>query len=300
MACFICQNPNHEAKQTADGAFECVFCGTYEIDGLRLGAVLGNPANADSRLRMGLAAHTRQANTQGQIPIYTLDNYAALGRQHLHTSIQQKFHLMLSALANRTRHPGALVKFDSHKDFPLLDAAASDEADYFLDALCQRGEVEEFEGDLYRITPQGWARLEPLGMAGVPGTCFVAMSFQSDLNGAYDAGIYPAVADDCGFEIIRVDRVEHVENINDKIMADLRRAQFVVADFTRHPNGVYFEAGFALGLGRLVIWTCHKDDFKEAVHFDTRPYNHILWSDPAELRDRLAARIRGLLLTPKP
>ena len=52
--------------------------------------------------------------------------------------------------------------------------------------------------------------------------------------------------------------MEHVENINDKMLADIRRAQFVVADFTHHPNGVYFEAGFALGLAKLVIWTAGK------------------------------------------
>jgi nucleoside 2-deoxyribosyltransferase len=125
------------------------------------------------------------------------------------------------------------------------------------------------------------------------------MSFKEELNPAFDDGIRPAVADDCGFDIVRVDRVEHVENINDKIMADLRRAQFVVADFTRHPAGVYFEAGFALGLGRLVIWTCHRDDFHEKVHFDTRPYNHILWTEPAELRERLGTQIKALMPNPR-
>jgi hypothetical protein len=57
----------------------------------------------------------------------------------------------------------------------------------------------------------------------------------------------PAVEQDCGIDVIRVDREEHVENINDKIIVDLTRSQFVVADFTHHPNGVYFEAGYALG-----------------------------------------------------
>jgi nucleoside 2-deoxyribosyltransferase len=69
--------------------------------------------------------------------------------------------------------------------------------------------------------------------------------------------ILPAVATDCGFDVIRLDRVEHSENINDRILTDIRRAQFIVADFTFHPPGVYFEAGFALGLGKLVIWKPH-------------------------------------------
>ena len=32
-------------------------------------------------------------------------------------------------------------------------------------------------------------------------------------------------------------------------MAEIRRSRFVVADYTGQVNGVYFEAGFALGLG---------------------------------------------------
>jgi nucleoside 2-deoxyribosyltransferase len=63
-----------------------------------------------------------------------------------------------------------------------------------------------------------------------------------------------------------------------------------VADFTGHRGGVYYEAGFALGLGRPVIWTCHKDHLTQA-HFDTRQYNHIEWSDSRELRERLRNRI---------
>ena len=63
-------------------------------------------------------------------------------------------------------------------------------------------------------------------------------------------------------------------------MADIRKAEVIVADFTHHKGGVYFEAGFGLGLDRTVVFTCREDDFRSGagVHFDTRPYNHILWS----------------------
>lgn len=66
MACFICQNPNRAATTAADVAIQCEFCGTYQIEDFRLAPVLGNPANADLRLRNGLAAHTRQANMQNE------------------------------------------------------------------------------------------------------------------------------------------------------------------------------------------------------------------------------------------
>ncbi len=35
--------------------------------------------------------------------------------------------------------------------------------------------------------------------------------------------------------------------------------RFMIADFTGHRGGVYFEAGFAHGLGIPVIWTCRED-----------------------------------------
>jgi hypothetical protein len=41
-----------------------------------------------------------------------------------------------------------------------------------------------------------------------------------------------------------------------KIMSEIRRARFVLADHTGQVNSAYFEAGFALGFGLTVIPTC--------------------------------------------
>ena len=120
------------------------------------------------------------------------------------------------------------------------------------------------------------------------------MSFDPSLESAYDDGIYPAIKIDCDMDPIRIDYVDHNEKICDKIIAEIRTCQFLVADFTLQKPGVYFEAGFALGLGRPVIWTCQDSDFAN-VHFDTRQYNHIIWANPAELRRRLADRIRATI-----
>ena len=59
-------------------------------------------------------------------------------------------------------------------------------------------------------------------------------------------------------------------------------------------NGVYFEAGFAQGLGLKVIWTCHEDHVKD-LHFDTRQENHITWENPEDLREKLKNRIRAVI-----
>ena len=82
--------------------------------------------------------------------------------------------------------------------------------------------------------------------------------------------------------LVRIDRVEHNNKIDDEIIAALRRSRLVLADFTcpddgkLHRGGVYYEAGFAHGLNKNVIFLV-REDCVEHLHFDTRQYNHIVW-----------------------
>jgi nucleoside 2-deoxyribosyltransferase len=62
---------------------------------------------------------------------------------------------------------------------------------------------------------------------------------------------------------------EHINKIGDEIISQIRRSKFLIADFTGHRGGVYFEAGLAMGLGLPVFWTCRRDDL-DKLHFDIR------------------------------
>jgi nucleoside 2-deoxyribosyltransferase len=84
------------------------------------------------------------------------------------------------------------------------------------------------------------------------------------------------------------------EDICDRMLAEIRKAHIVVADFTEHKHGVYFEAGFARALGREVFWTC-RDDHMAATHFDTDHYQHVVWSTPADLRAKLSEKIMAVV-----
>ena len=98
--------------------------------------------------------------------------------------------------------------------------------------------------------------------------------------------------------VVRVDRVEHNGNINDLIISERRRCQFLIADFTLQRYGVYFEAGYAMALGREVVFTCRDDEFEKGVHFDTRPCNHIRWKEPSAVVEPLRNRIRATVALP--
>lgn len=123
--------------------------------------------------------------------------------------------------------------------------------------------------------------------------CFVAMWFDPTLGSAWSEGFEPAIAS-AGFRSRRIDLKQHNNKICDEIIVEIRRSRFVVADFTGHRGGVYYEAGFAAGLGLPVVYTCRKDDLKN-LHFDVRQFNCIDWETPAELANRLEMRIEATI-----
>jgi nucleoside 2-deoxyribosyltransferase len=118
------------------------------------------------------------------------------------------------------------------------------------------------------------------------------MAFRNEVPGLWDEAIKPAI-EDAGYKAIRIDKIEHNRSISDEIIALIRGSRFVVADFTHQNQGVYFEAGFAYGLGRNVIWMCSESN-KDELHFDTRQYAHIMYKDINDAKLKLKNRIEAI------
>ncbi|PCJ27029.1 MAG: hypothetical protein COA97_04885 [Flavobacteriales bacterium] len=120
--------------------------------------------------------------------------------------------------------------------------------------------------------------------------CFVAMAF-SDETTKYRLAIKTALKNN-GYDAVIIDEkhLESDETIPEAIFNEIRKAKFCIADFTKHRNGVYFESGYALGLGKQVIYTCHSDDFENA-HFDIKQLQLLLYSSVDELEKRLTDKI---------
>lgn len=115
------------------------------------------------------------------------------------------------------------------------------------------------------ITPSGrqeFSRLQQANLTSRIG--FAAMSFQDEFKSLYDNGIEPGI-NAAGYETLLVDRTEHNNRINDEIVATIKRSRFVVADFSVNRGGIYFEAGFALGIGIPVIWLVKTISFQRCI-----------------------------------
>jgi len=212
-------------------------------------------------------------------------------------SVREKLLMLLRYIANLSAHPGHTVGLDPANDYPVLCAKNRVEADFYVQALENEEMISvqrTLSGDPNcTITSRGWQEFEKAEQAGVDSpNGFIAMWFDSSQNIAKEK-IEQAVSN-AGYRPIRIDQLEHVNRIDDEIIAQIRRSKFLVADLTGHRNGVYFEAGFMLGLGRPVIWVCNKSAHNE-THFDARQYNTIVYEDIDDLKSRLQFRIEALL-----
>lgn len=126
---------------------------------------------------------------------------------------------------------------------------------------------------------------------------FMAMWFGLEMN-VYQEGFKPA-SEEAGYEACRIDQAHFTGSIYDKIIAEIRRSRFVVADLTydtdrARGNVFYYEAGFAKGLDIPVILTCRQDSF-DHIHFDLKQQNCIEWHDTQDLKQQLTDRLRAEL-----
>ena len=176
------------------------------------------------------------------------------------------------------------------------------ELKFFLDYLEEVSRLKKLPGGatllIYRLTVPGYSYLAEIDHAVTDSSkAFVAMWFNESMNEVWDEGLLPAIRE-TGYEAVRIDQKEHLNKIDDEIIAEIQRARFLVADFTQGETGprggVYYEAGYAHGLNIPVIFTC-REDALEKVHFDTRQYPHIVWETPEKLRRDLAKRISAVL-----
>jgi len=119
-------------------------------------------------------------------------------------------------------------------------------------------------------------------------SAFIAMWFDNSMTIAREK-ISKAIKD-CGFNPMLIDQKEHNNQIVPEIFQEIKECSFVIADLTGQRGGVYYEAGYAEALGKMVILTCKES---QKTHFDVAQKNTIFWDTEEDLYKRLLARIKA-------
>ena len=188
----------------------------------------------------------------------------------------------------------------------IIGAPSEKISDNLVEELEERGLLrigkitKTFRGSHFlniTLSLEGWEKYEEEKHGDLEGNYgFIAMEFGDDcLDKLFREVMKPAIHEQLNIDLVNLDDVAQAGVIDDIMRVKIRDAKFVIADMTHDNHGSYWEAGYAEGLGKPVIYICEKNKFEEkGTHFDVNHCTTVPWSmeDPDGFCDKLIAVLR--------
>jgi hypothetical protein len=161
-----------------------------------------------------------------------------------------------------------------------------------------KGNLNEdiFKCDSVNLSLIGWQRYEELKRGATESMQgFMAMKYGDELLDEVFRDHFKPAIEKTGFKLVRLDDEPEPGSIDNRLRMEIKRSKFLVVDLTYGNNGAYWEAGYAEGLGKPVIYTCEESHFdKVGTHFDTNHQLTLKWNKEnlQKSADELKATIR--------
>lgn len=310
----LCPVCNTELKQAPRDGFErnvttfsCHRCGDFVLPrDFVEDKILQRNKNKNADVKLSYALRTMQGKNKK--PELTESMIDAILEKPLPRP-QEQANLLIRWLAEHSDNPGDKVKFqpiDHH--LSIIGAKTVEGVVLVLSHLIKIGLVKglpETSGGYVSfgqliLTLDGWNYYETLrkGSASYR-KAFMAMKFGDDDLNAVLENVFKPSAKLAGFDLFKLDDEPRAGLIDDRLRVEIQSSDFLIADLTHANNGAYWEAGYAEGLGKPVIYTCEKEKFNspQKPHFDTNHHLTVLWDKtaPEQAGDLLKATIRATL-----
>jgi hypothetical protein len=296
--CYICKkqaNIQQKGRQFDNDLYsvDCQICGNYLISREASLSLSTDIPNDNIYI---LSAVTRLASERG-LPLRILTNNLKelVDTAPVPDGPLEMVDQILLYVSQKIKRYNELVEFKQN-DYPICFARSGDEFIFLCNKACDLGYIKHINNQ-YRIELKGWQRVTELNKLKPDSRhVFVAMWFDGKtikLREAIKSGIKAS-----GYIPIIADESDYTGNIMDFVLGSIKQSKFVVADFTCEPEkphdeenennlikggvrgGVYYEAGFAKGLGLGVIHLCKDDtESKKRLHFDVEQEYTIFWTD---------------------
>jgi hypothetical protein len=285
--------------------FECPRCGNFMVSGTALATVahvLGS--SRDNGAKLSHAA--RRAHEQRERLLLTTHVIEAIVGQPLPRPREQA-DLLLRWIAENVPGPGQTVRVNSVTHAGIVGSTSLQGFELVLDHLFDSGLVTGRRVQMLgahghadaTLSFSGWDHYENLRSGSTTyRRAFMAMKFGDEVLDSMLENIFKPSAKRAGFDLVKLTDVPKAGLIDDRMRVEIQAADFVVADLSHDNLGAYWEAGYAEGLGKPVIYTCEQSKFQQSkTHFDTNHHLTILWdaSAPSAAGRGLTATIRATL-----
>jgi len=304
--CPVCGTTVFHANMMPDRPLyncECARCGRYGITST-LTSVL--KARTLSSKVAAVASHAiRKMQAPGSPPVLDTAVWERLVDRPILPSPAVQTENLILELGDVVEGPGKNViigQEDQTKWVAIVGALDGEALRFIID-----GAVEE---RLIKSTPiirafsltlsfTGWQEYERLKKGkSTSKKAFMAMAYANEsLNIIFRDQFKPA-AREAGFRLARLDEQPKAGLIDNHLRVEIRSSRFLVVDLSDENPGAYWEAGYAEGLGKPVIYTCARSMWQErGTHFDTSHSHTILWdlATPLQAKRDLVATIRATL-----
>ena len=311
MQCPICQNADYEnsgaichlVQVDSDGAtgFKCDVCGNYKI----LNADL---ADLTQLQRAVLSHRLRSTAQEGEFLVITPDLVeSSVSDATLPSPAIQACNIIryIGDAILKSGEPVAELPLEFRA---VIGTINRETALRLIKELCERNTIKARDGtDLSRahfrdinLTLDGWKEYESEKRGEIAGKYgFIAMKFGDQcLDDLVENVIKPAVKEGVGYVLQDMRDVARAGIIDNIMRIQIRDSAFVIVDLTHDNSGAYWEAGYAEGLGKPVIYICEKSKFdQKSTHFDTNHCTTVPWSQENgdEFPAKLVATLRRSL-----
>jgi len=209
-------------------------------------------------------------------------------------TISERIDKILMNFAKLSNKVGDYIDICSEKSFlPVTFSEIPTESEFIFLVMNDMKLVSKpsswgFNPLKFKILYKGWQRIDELQKQfKTKNQGFIAMWFDPSMK-EIEKAIKEAIIE-TGYLHMKIDEKEHNNQIVPEILYEIRNSDFIVADLTENRGGVYYEAGYALGIGKEVIVSVNVD--KEKPHFDVAQKSQVRYKTPEELKKKLINRI---------
>ena len=309
MICPVCQSGLLKDAQK-DGRrdtvhFDCPRCGHFALSVTaltNLPGIMRGKSEASAKLSHAL----RRASDSSSHEFFSTDTIDEVLKRPLPRPKEQA-DLLIRWIAQNSPGPGELMLISPETHAGVIGAKTAAGFALVVDHLFSTGmltgqqiRASNAQGSAQAaLSFAGWEYFERLARGSVVyRKAFMAMKFGDPALDRMLNHVFRPAAASAGFDLFKLDDVPKAGLIDDRLRVEIQASDFMVADLSHDNLGAYWEAGYAEGLGKPVIYTCEQKKFEETkTHFDTNHHLTIVWhaDRPDAAASALKATIRATL-----
>jgi hypothetical protein len=297
--CPLCRCPTERVMNQGFGKFiECPNCGGYSIT--RYAEINAMHMQPNELAR---ASHLVWKNQSDDRDVQvTQDSLQAVINSSLPTPMEQIENFILYIGDMQNGSPGTRIQAPPTELRAKLGALQTEDVKY-----CERQarELNHISGQVLggqvggSLTITGWELYHTLKRGQTHSrVAFMAMPYGDPEVKAIVDDVFRTAVLQTEFKLERLDDNPKAGLIDNAMIVQIRNAKFLICDLSTKNAGAYWEAGYAEGLGKHVIYTCRNSDFEHPQfkpHFDVNHRQIVRWAtdEPDQAAKELKATIRA-------